>query len=58
MVLGPAHDGREDSSWSVVTSETSLAHAGTIVAHERSYFLFFVAHSLIWSDSWLSFYFL
>jgi hypothetical protein len=43
-VLGAANNRWEDGSWRIVTSETSLAHTGTVVAYEGSYFFFFVAH--------------
>ena len=32
-------DLREDSSWSVITGETGLAHTGTIVDNEGSDFV-------------------
>mmetsp|Transcript_41744 Transcript_41744/g.75496 ORF Transcript_41744/g.75496 Transcript_41744/m.75496 type:complete len:285 (+) Transcript_41744:610-1464(+) len=32
--LGPSHDGRKDSPWSIVTCEACLAHAAAIVNHQ------------------------
>jgi hypothetical protein len=40
MVTGATDNGREDSSWCVVTGETGLAHTRTIVDNESSDFLF------------------
>jgi hypothetical protein len=39
LVAGTANNGREDSSGSVVTSETGFAHTGTIVNHEGSHII-------------------
>jgi hypothetical protein len=30
-MTGPTNDGRENSSWGVVTGETGFAHTGAIV---------------------------
>ena len=38
-VPGAAHDGREDSPGGVIAGETSLAHAGAIVNHQRRNFV-------------------
>merc|ERR1719230_2144761 len=42
LVLGTAHDGREDTSGGVISGEPGLAHSGPIV-HDKS-LNFFVTH--------------
>jgi len=42
LVTGAADDGGEDGARSVITGETSLAHAGSVVDNQCSYFI--VAH--------------
>jgi hypothetical protein len=44
LVSGAANNGWEDGSWGIVSGETSLAHTGTVIAYERCYFFFIVAH--------------
>jgi hypothetical protein len=46
-----ANNGREDCAWSVVTSESSLAHTGTIVNDQGSYFIVIHVCRLVGSDS-------
>jgi hypothetical protein len=41
-VAGAAHNGGEDGAGGIVTSETGLAHTGTVVDNEGLYFFFFV----------------
>jgi hypothetical protein len=40
MVTGSTDNGGENSSGSVITGETGLAHTGTIVDNEGSNFFF------------------
>ena len=40
LVTGAAHDGREDSTGSIVSGETGLAHTGSVVDNQRSNFVF------------------
>jgi len=47
MVTGSADNGREDSSWRIVTGETSLAHTRAIVNDEGSNFFL---HGYVWWD--------
>ena len=42
LMSGSSHNGRENSSWSIVTSETGFAHAGPVVDDKSSNI--FVAH--------------
>jgi hypothetical protein len=39
MMTGTTDDRREDSTGSIITGETGLAHAGSIVDNEGSNFL-------------------
>ena len=42
LVTRTAYDGGKDGPGSVITGETSLAHAGTVINNQCSYFI--VAH--------------
>jgi hypothetical protein len=39
LVTRASDDGRENSSGGIITSKASLAHAGTVINNERSYFV-------------------
>merc|ERR1712106_1087372 len=39
LVAGASNNGGEDGTWSIISGETSLAHAGAIVANKSSYVL-------------------
>lgn len=38
-MTGSADDGREDSTWCVISGETSLAHTRAVVDNQRCYII-------------------